>query len=458
MSPRGLSFNSPPSAQHGIHGEATMASTIRESVSTAPNTFEAARAQFDRMADRLHLDVATRDLLRSPLREIHFAIPVRMDDGTTRVFRAIRVQHNDARGPFKGGIRFHPSASSDEVRSLAMAMTWKTAVLDLPLGGAKGAVLCDPHELTDGEQERLCRGWVRQLFRALGPATDVPAPDVMTSAKHMAWMLDEYEVLAGAKAPGAVTGKPLDLGGSLGRTEATGYGAVLVLDDTLARLGMAIQQTSAGIQGFGKVAQHAARRFAALGGTVVAVSAWNRADARAYTFRNERGLDVAALVGITDEYGSIDPAKAPALGCEVLPGAAWLEQPVDVLIPAALEHQITDQNVGRVHGRVRIVVEGANAPTTPAADRALDERGVIVVPDVLANAGGVTCSYLEQVQGSANAYWRRDQVFHELDERLRTAARAVHEMAEHGAMPLRDAAYLIAVDRVAKACRARGWV
>jgi glutamate dehydrogenase (NAD(P)+) len=435
-----------------------MASTIRQRVPSTTDTFESARDEFDRTADRLHLDGAMRDLLRSPLREFHFAIPVRMDDGSTRVFRAIRVQHNDARGPFKGGIRFHPSASAEEVRALAMAMTWKTAVVDLPLGGAKGAVFCDPRELTEGEQERLCRGWVRQMFRGLGPTVDVPAPDMMTSAKHMAWILDEYEIMSGSKAPSAVTGKPLDLGGSLGRTEATGYGVVLVLEEALTRLGSPIQETTASVQGFGKVAQHAARRFSALGGRVIAVSSWSRADARAHTFRKERGLDVVVLAGITDEYGSIDPAKAAKVGCEVLSGTAWLEQPVDILIPAALEHQITEENVGRVHGRVKIVAEGANAPTTPAAGRILDERGVIVIPDVLANAGGMTCSYLEQVQGSANAYWRRDQVFHELDERLRAAFRAVQDVAEHGAMSLRDAAYLIAVDRVAKAVRARGWV
>jgi glutamate dehydrogenase (NAD(P)+) len=435
-----------------------MATTIRPRVPVVPDAFDVARARFDRIADRLHLDAATRDLLRSPSREFHFTIPIRMDDGSTRVFRAVRVQHNDARGPFKGGIRFHPSASINEVRSLAMAMTWKTAVVDLPLGGAKGAVFCDPHELTEREQERLCRGFVRQMFGGLGPAIDVPAPDVMTAPKHMAWMLDEYEVIAGAKAPGAMTGKPVDLGGSLGRTEATGYGVVLVLDEALTRLGLSIQDMSASVQGFGKVAQHAARRFTALGGKVVGVSSWNQADTRAYTFRKEGGLDIAGLAGITDEYGSIDPAKAEGLGYEVLPGAAWLEQPVDILIPAALEHQINEENVGRVHGRVRIVAEGANAPTTPAAERVLHERGVIVVPDVLANAGGVTASYFEQVQGSANAYWRRDQVLHELDQRLRAAFRAVHDMANHGDMSLRDAAYLIAVDRVAKACRARGWV
>ena len=436
-----------------------MASTTRQRVRPAEdNSFDVARAQFDRIADRLHLDSAARELMRSPIREYHFAIPIRMDDGTKRVFRAVRVQHNDARGPFKGGIRFHPSASADEVRALAMAMTWKTAVVDLPLGGAKGTVLCDPRELSDAEQERLSRGWVRQIARGLGPTIDVPAPDMMTSAKHMAWMLDEYEVIFGTKAPGVVTGKPVGIGGSLGRTEATGYGVVLALREALTLLGIPIEETRASVQGFGKVAQHAIRRYTALGGTVLAISSWDRADARAYTFRHERGLDLDALAGITDEFGSIDRIKAASLGYEALPGSAWLEQAVDVLIPAALEHQITVDNVGRVHGRVRVVAEGANAPTAPAADRVLDERGVVVVPDILANAGGVTCSYFEQVQGNTNEYWRRNQVFDKLDATLRSAFRAVHDVAEHGDLSLREAAYLIAIDRVAQACRARGWI
>jgi glutamate dehydrogenase (NAD(P)+) len=422
------------------------------------NGFAIARTQFDRIADRLRLDTATRDLLRSPLREHHFAIPIRMDDGTRRVFRGLRVQHNDARGPFKGGIRFHPSASADEIRALAMAMTWKTAVVDLPLGGAKGAIVCDPQELSDGEQERLCRGWVRQMARVLGPAIDVPAPDMMTSAKHMAWMLDEFEVIFGVKAPGCVTGKPLGLGGSLGRTEATGYGVALALQEALRQIGIRTENTFASVQGFGKVAQHAVRQYVAFGGTVVAVSAWDRVERRAHTFYSDRGLNPDALVGITDEFGGIDGAGAAALGYDVLDGSAWLEQNVDILIPAAVENQITDANVGRVHGRVKVVAEGANGPTTPGADAALDDRGVLVIPDILANAGGVTCSYFEQVQGSANDYWRRDQVFERLNTCLASAFRAVHDIAEHGGLSLRDAAYLLAVDRVVQACRARGWV
>ena len=458
MPPRGRFFSS-TNGSHGHEANGMIRSKNDESAAvTQDNGFAIARRQFDRIADRLRLDSATRDLLRSPLREHHFAIPIRMDDGTRRVFRGLRVQHNDARGPFKGGIRFHPSASADEVRALAMAMTWKTAVVDLPLGGAKGSIVCDPRELSDGEQERLCRGWVRQMARGLGPAIDVPAPDMMTSAKHMAWMLDEFEVIVGVKAPGCVTGKPLGLGGSLGRTEATGYGVVLALQEALRQIGIRTEDTLASVQGFGKVAQHAVRRYVALGGTVVAVAAWDRVERRAHTFRSARGLNPDALVGITDEFGGIDRAKAAALGYDVLDASAWLEQHVDILIPAALENQITDANVGRVHGRVKVVAEGANGPTTPGADAALDDRGVFVVPDILANAGGVTCSYFEQVQGSTNDYWRRDQVFERLDGCLASAFRAVHEIAEHGGLSLRDAAYLLAVDRVVQACRARGWV
>jgi glutamate dehydrogenase len=432
----------------------------RDSVATTEqeSSFDIARAQFDRVADRLNLDATMRDLLRSPMREFHFVIPIRMDDGTHRVFRGLRVQHNDARGPFKGGVRFHPAASADEVRALAMSMTWKTAVVDLPLGGAKGSIICDPRELSDGEQERLSRGWVRQMARAIGPTVDVPAPDVMTSAKHMAWMLDEFEVMAGIKAPGSVTGKPLGLGGSLGRTEATGYGVVLALEHALKHIGLASHNTRASVQGFGKVAQHAVLRYVALGGTVIAVSSWDRTDQRAYTFHSERGIDPDAVISITDDYGAIDRAKALDLGYDVLSGSAWLEQNVDILIPAALEHQITDANVGRVHGRVKIVAEGANSPTTPGADRKLEDRGVLVVPDLLANAGGVTCSYFEQVQGSNNQYWRRDEVFDRLDTTLSLAFRAVQDVADRGGLSLRDAAYLLAVDRVAQACRTRGWV
>ena len=417
-----------------------------------------AQARFDRAARRVRLDSGTRDLLRSPMRELRVAVPVRMDDGTTRVFEGIRVQHNNARGPFKGGVRFHPLADADEVRALAMLMTWKCAVMDLPLGGAKGAIVCDPRTLSLGEQERLCRGWIRQMARNLGPALDVPAPDVMTSAQHMLWMLDEFEVIHGVKLPGFITGKPVAMGGSPGRAEATGYGVVAVLIEALRRLGGDAQGATASIQGFGNVAQHAARRFARSGGSVIAVSCWDAKDKQAYTFRKASGIDPDALAQLTDGFGTVDKFAAADAGYEVLPGSAWLEQPVDILIPAALENQITGANAARIHGQVRVVVEAANGPMTAEANQILEDRAVLVIPDILANAGGVTCSYFEQVQGNANYYWSADDVLGKLDSSMTEAFAAVHHVADRDQASLRDAAYSIAIERVARACRERGWV
>jgi glutamate dehydrogenase (NAD(P)+) len=417
-----------------------------------------ARAQLSRIADRLGLDGAIHDLLASPLREYHFAIPIQMDDGSTRVFRGFRVQHNDARGPGKGGIRFSPTSTVDDVRALAMWMTWKCALLDLPLGGAKGLVQCDPRLLSAREQERICRGYVRQLAKNVGTHADVPAPDMMTSAQHMLWMLDEFEALIGAKAPGFITGKPVGMGGSHGRTEATGYGVVTVLNEALKEAGLRIERSRASLQGFGNVARYAAERYVSLGGTVVAVAAWDSAARRARTYRRASGIDIAGLVSITDPFGNLDPRKADGIGLEVLDGSAWLDQEVDLLIPAALEGQITEENVARVHSRVKVVIEAANGPTTAAAEWDLLRAGVRVVPDVVANAGGVTCSYFEQVQGNTNHYWSRDEVLDQLDARMRAAYCAVSDTAVREHASLRDAAYLIAVDRVAQACRKRGWV
>jgi glutamate dehydrogenase (NAD(P)+) len=292
----------------------------------------------------------------------------------------------------------------------------------------------------------------------LGPALDVPAPDVMTSSQHMLWMLDEFEAIQRARQPGFITGKPVGLGGSPGRAEATGFGVIAVLRDAVSRLDIDIEATTAGIQGFGNVAQHAARRYVALGGTVVAISSWHAEDGTAYTFRNASGVDVTALAGITDRFGSIDKARAADLGCEVLPGSAWMEQAVDILIPAALENQITEANAARVHGQVRVLVEAANGPVTSEAGRILHERGVLVIPDVVANAGGVTCSYFEQVQGNSNYYWSREHVLEKLDAWITAAFASVHDVAEREQVVLREAAYVIAIDRVARACRDRGWI
>jgi glutamate dehydrogenase (NAD(P)+) len=422
------------------------------------NSFEMAQRQFDRVADLLELDPGTRALLRDPLREYQFSIPVRMDDGHVQIFRGFRVQHNDARGPSKGGIRFHPQETADTVRALAMWMTWKCAVVDIPLGGAKGGVICDPHHLSAREQEQICRGWVRQIARDIGPLTDVPAPDVMTTPQHMLWMLDEFEVIhRGAHYPGLITGKPVGMGGSLGRTEATGYGVVFTLREALKVLGVKPAGTTASVQGFGNVAQYAIQLFSQIGGKVVAVSSWDQNDQTSYTFRRASGVDFKELQSITDRFGGIDKDKAKGIGFEVLPGDAWLEQEVDVLIPAALENQIRGDNAGKIHARVRVVAEGANGPTTPEADEVLKKRGIFVIPDFLANAGGVTCSYFEQVQSNMNYYWERDEVLGKLDLKMTSAFAGVHEVAERQKLFMRDAAYVIAINRVARACRDRGW-
>jgi len=422
------------------------------------NPYKTAQAQFDAIAEKIGLDEATRQLLRQPIREYHFSIPVRMDDGTVQVFRGFRVQHNDARGPAKGGIRFHPQETVDTIRALAMWMTWKCSVVDIPLGGGKGGIICDPRTMSEREQEQLCRGWVRQLARDVGPFTDVPAPDVMTNAKHMLWMLDEFETIHGGRYPGFITGKPVGMGGSLGRTEATGFGVIFVLREALKKLNIRPEDTTASIQGFGNVARYAARLYQQLGGKVIAVSCWNNKDKKAYTFRKADGLDLDILEGITDAFGSIDTDKARDLGCEILPGDAWIEQDVDILIPAALENQITAENAPRISQQVKVIAEGANGPTTLEADEIINERGIFVIPDFLANAGGVTCSYFEQVQSNMNYFWDKDEVMQKLDAKMTAAFKAVYDLAVSKNLRMRDAAYVIAIQRVAEAVKSRGWV
>ncbi len=422
------------------------------------NPFEMAQAQFDRVADMLNLDDATRQLLRYPLREYHFSIPVKMDDGTTRIFRGFRVQHNDARGPSKGGIRFHPHETIDTVRALAMWMTWKCAVVNIPLGGGKGGVICDPHHLSMREQEQICRGWVRQMAKNVGPFNDVPAPDVMTNAQHMLWMLDEYEVIHGGKYPGFITGKPVGMGGSMGRTEATGYGIIFTLREALKEMGIKIENTTVSVQGFGNVAQYAIELYQKLGGKVISVASWDEQDQCSYAFRKEEGIDKDELLKITDKFGGINKDKAKELGYEILNGDVWISQEVDILLPAALENQINGENVSKISNKVKVIVEGANGPTTPDADKVIQERGIFLIPDFLANAGGVTCSYFEQVQSNMNYFWEKDEVLEKLDVKMTAAYQAVSELARKRNLFMRDAAYIIAISRVAQACKDRGWV
>ena len=421
------------------------------------NPYEMAQKQFDSVADLLELDQATRDLLRQPLREYHFSIPVQMDDGSVRVFRGFRCQHNDARGPCKGGIRFHPQETIDTVRALSMWMTWKCAVVDIPLGGGKGGVVCDPHDLSPREQERLCRGWVRAVAQDVGHLRDVPAPDVMTSPQHMLWMLDEFETIQGAKYPGFITGKPVGMGGSLGRTEATGYGLIYTVREALKELKIEIAKTQAAFQGFGNVAQYAIRLYNQLGGKVICVSCWDQGDQTSYTYRKKSGINLEELLAITDRFGGIDKVKAQALEYERLDGDAWIEQEADILLPCALENQINAATVKKIHSRVKLIGEGANGPTTPEADAVLKERGIFVIPDFLANAGGVTCSYFEQVQCNMNYFWPKEEVLTHLDEKMTSAFKAVCELARTRKLFMRDAAYVISVSRVASACKDRGW-
>ncbi len=422
------------------------------------NAFQMAQVQFDKVAEMLEIDGATRSLLRSPMREYHFKIPVSMDDGTKRVFQGFRIQHNDARGPCKGGIRFHPQETADGVKALSMWMTWKCTVADIPLGGGKGGVICDPHNLSMREQEALCRGWVRQIARNVGPLMDVPAPDVMTNAQHMLWMLDEYEVIKGGKYPGVITGKPVGMGGSLGRTEATGYGVIYVLREALNDMGLDITNTIASIQGFGNVGQYAFELYNQYGGTVVCVSCWDQTDGKSYAFYKSQGVDLGELKGITDRFGGIDKEKARNLGYTVLPGEEWLTQEVDILIPAALENQITRENVQGIKSRARVIVEAANGPTTPEADEILQMNDKLVIPDFLANSGGVICSYFEQVQSNMNYYWRKDEVLGKLDDKITKAFHDVLNLSKRRNVSMRDAAYMIAISKVAEACRLRGWV
>jgi glutamate dehydrogenase len=421
------------------------------------NAFAMAQRQFDAVADKLQLDEGMRELLRWPQREYHFTIPVKMDDGSVHVFKGFRVQHNDARGPAKGGIRFHPQETVDTVRALATWMTWKCAVVDIPLGGGKGGVICDPHNLSMREQEMLCRGWVRQVARNIGPVQDVPAPDVMTNPQHMVWILDEFEKVSGGHYPGTITGKPVELGGSLGRTEATGYGVVYTVREALKRMGLEIKGVRASMQGFGNVSQYAAKLLSELGGVVVAVSCWDNDDHKAYTFRKLDGVDVSFLLSITDRFGTIDKRKAEEAGYEIMAAEAWIEQDVQILVPAALENQITADNVNKIHPNVKIIAEGANGPTTPDADAVIKQRGIFVIPDFLANAGGVTCSYFEQVQCNTNFFWPKAEVLERLDQKMTTAFHAVADLAEETGEYMRDAAYMIAIQRVATACNLRGW-
>jgi glutamate dehydrogenase len=423
------------------------------------NAFQMAQQQFDGVARLLNLDPQVAEILRWPAREFKFTIPVRMDDGSIRVFTGYRVQHSDARGPAKGGIRFHPSETLDTVRALATWMTWKTSIADIPLGGGKGGVPVDSASLSVYEKEKLCRGWIQQMWRNIGPRQDVPAPDVGTSPQMMGWMMDEYSKIVGQYTPGVITGKPVGGGGSLGRTEATGYGVIYTVREAMKHLKLDPAKSVAALQGFGNVSQYAAIGFVELlGGKVDCVSCWDREDRTAYTFSHKDGINPRFLQSITDQYGSIDKKKARQAGYKLEDGDVWITRDVDVLIPAALEGQVNADSVKRLSSRVRILAEGANGPTTPEADEVLKANGIFTIPDFLCNAGGVTVSYFESVQNDMNYYWTHGEVLQRLDTKMTLAFQSVLELAEKEKVYMRDAAYMVAIGRVVKAMELRGWI
>ncbi len=411
------------------------------------NPFMIAQAQFDEAAKLLNLDNDVRELLRQPMSEHHLRIPVRMDNGEVKVFTGYRVQYNSSRGPCKGGIRFHPEETVDTVRALAAWMTWKTAVVDIPLGGGKGGVICNPKELSENELERLSRAYMRQIAYLIGPEVDVPAPDVYTTPQIMAWMMDEYEAITGRRLPGIITGKPLELGGSPGRGDATARGGMYTLREAAKALEMDLAKSTAAIQGYGNAGMYGHELIHSIFGTrVVAVS-----DSKGGIYL-ENGLEVEAVKAHKDKTGSV--VDFP--GAKNITNADLLELKVDVLVPSALENVITGENADRI--KARVIVELANGPTTPEADVILHKKGIFVIPDFLCNAGGVTVSYFEQVQNASNDRWKIDDVHRRLDEIMTNAFRAVYAMREEKNVHTRTAAYLVAVDRVARASITRGWV
>ncbi len=408
------------------------------------NPYQVALSQLDAVADRLRISDGIRQILRHPKRELTVNFPVKMDDGSVRVFTGYRVQHNDARGPVKGGLRYHPAVDLDEVRALAMWMTWKCAIVNLPYGGAKGGVAVDPRQLSLHELENLTRRYTSEIGIIIGPEFDVPAPDMGTDARVMAWMMDTYSMNQGHSVPGVVTGKPVSVGGTVGRVEATGRGILYIAQETARYLGLQLEGMTVAIQGFGNVGSAAARLLAQAGAKIVAVS-----DASAGIYRGS-GLDIEEVL----RHRTSDGRLVGYTGADHITNGELLELPVTLLVPAALESQITDRNATAV--RARVIIEGANGPTTTDADRILNANGVFVVPDVLANAGGVVVSYFEWVQDLQSFFWEEDEVNQRLHRIMTRAFQQVVELKEREGCSMRDAAYMLGVARVVDAIQTRG--
>jgi len=414
---------------------------------TGINPFEVAKKQIDACANILKLSPSVTAILKTPMRELHVSLPVRMDDGSIKVFQGFRVQYNDARGPTKGGIRFHPDETIDTVRALASWMTWKCALLDLPLGGGKGGIICNPKEMSTGELERLSRAYMRAVFQFVGPERDVPAPDVYTTPQIMAWMMDEYSAISGKPQFGVITGKPLAIGGSPGRGDATARGGMYTIREAAKTLGIDLSKATVAVQGYGNAGYHAARLCKELfGSSIVAVC-------------DSKG-GVCCKVGIDPEAAYACKTQTSSVcnlpGMEPISNEELLELDVDILIPAAIENIITDKNAGKI--KAKIVAELANGPTTPEADDILYRNGVHVIPDFLCNAGGVTVSYFEMVQNFSMYTWEEAEVRERLDKKMTAAYHSVLNTSQEYKINMRQAAYVRAVERVVEAMRLRGWV
>jgi glutamate dehydrogenase (NAD(P)+) len=421
-----------------------MVSTAKTTTVEAPNIWAVAQAQFDAAAEQLDLDPGLRRVLRVPKRELTVNFPVTMDDGRVEVFTGYRVQHNLSRGPAKGGIRYHQDVTLDEVRALAMWMTWKCAVVNIPYGGGKGGVIVDPKKLSQREVEGLTRRFTTELSPIIGPDRDIPAPDVNTNAQTMAWIMDTYSMHQGYTIPGVVTGKPIAVGGSLGRNEATARGTLFALQQASKALKLPLQGATVVIQGYGNAGSIAATLLAEEGAKILAVSDSSGG------IHNPKGLDPAKVSAWKREHGSV--VGFP--GADEVSNTEILELPCDILVPAALENQITHANAHRI--KARIVAEAANGPTTPEADEILHDHGVFMIPDILCNAGGVTVSYFEWVQDMQSFFWTEERINESLKGIMDRAFDAVYQMSTTREVDMRTAAYMVAVARVAEATNLRG--
>jgi len=410
------------------------------------NPFKIAQEQLDMAAKLLKLDPAVHSLLREPKRVLEVTFPVRMDNGQVKIFKGFRVQYNDARGPCKGGIRFHPQETIDTVKALAAWMTWKTACVNIPLGGGKGGVICNPKEMSRGELERLSRAYIDAIGMIIGPELDIPAPDVYTDPQIMAWMVDEFAKIRGHNTPGVITGKPIALGGSQGRGDATARGAAYTIREASKRLNIPLKGASVAIQGYGNAGSNAAIILHEMGARIIAVS-----DSKGGIL-NEKGLDANAVLQHKQKTGSV----VGFAGAKAITNDSLLEEQCDILVPAALENVITAKNASRI--RAKIVAEAANGPTTPEADEILFKNKIFHIPDFLCNAGGVTVSYFEWVQNTYGLYWPVDEVHDRLDKIMTKAFNDVYDMHVKQNVNMRMSAYMLSVQRVAEAMKLRGWV